>query len=323
MPEAARPCSPRLAGLLAAGALLCACTGPAPPATPRPEISQLLVLPGSLHLGAGEAANLAAQANDSTGAPIGGAQFTFAADDARTLRVSQTGRVIALGPVTPATFVTVSSERLTRRVPVSVRPGRATRLEAPGSDDRRVTAGEFPGTLELHAVDAWGNDVPATRIEVVVPRREATVLTGETDEAGRAAIDLPAFERAGRRELIARLADDASVQLRLPWVVEPGAAEALSVLAEIEGSHVRVLATLKDAYSNAVPDATVRLRIKGVRAGKWVDGRTDAQGSARFVFDLPSGVSRAPPVILAEASRGAGVPLTASVTATASAKEDR
>lgn len=312
------------AGLLAALAWLGGCTGPAPPEPPRPEISQLLVLPESLHLEAGGAANLAAQANDASGAPIGGAQFTFAAADERILRVSQSGEVIALGPVTPETFVVVASERLTRRIPVEVTPGRAARLEAESSDDRRGTAGEPPAPLLVRAVDAWGNGVPGVRIEAVLPRRQGPFPEAEADESGRATIGLPAFERAGRRDVIVRVAGDDSVQLRLSWLIEPAAAERLEIRQETDGRQVRVQVIARDRHANAVADVAVTARVRGARAGKWVEGRTDAAGVATFAFDLPAVRGRTPPVIEAQAAvDGAGAQLAASAPVTRSAPGGR
>ncbi len=112
---------PCLLLLAACGVQLAGCSkGPPPPASVLATTVELIVEPAQLSLTPGDQAQLSAQANDASGAPIGGAHIRYSVADARVLQVTDRGLVTSLGPATPRTEVIIASGRSEKRVPVNV-----------------------------------------------------------------------------------------------------------------------------------------------------------------------------------------------------------
>jgi len=93
--------------------LLAICSRPsALPPTPTANPYDVAVTAGQLTLQPGGEAQLAAQANDNAGQPLGGATFRYTAADSQVLRVTSQGRVMAVNVKLVASTVVRTSFRL-------------------------------------------------------------------------------------------------------------------------------------------------------------------------------------------------------------------
>lgn len=284
-----------IAGL---GALVIGCSRESPQ-TPAAIVypASLLAEPAKLTLTAGHDAWIAAQANDTAGQPIGGAQFRFSAADPRVLHVSATGHVTALGPASAHTAVIVASGRQTLRVPVIVLPGAPQRLERVSGDDQQLRAGEAPAAvLEARVVDQWNNPIgkfPLTA-ESTAGLFPASTIVSAMD--GIATFHVPQLTHAGASSVMFKGPDHVDLALSFRLHVAPGPAASID---EIPAATVMVPAataapiTLRvtDAYGNPVPDLALTARTSKP-GGATLTARTDAAGVANFLVSRQARMRR-------------------------------
>ncbi len=208
----------RLLILSAACLLLAACRADER-REPPPAADFLEVRPAALRLPAGATAQLAVQANDASGRPVGGARFSFHVADGQLARVTPRGLVTAMGR-TGRTEVIVTSGDLRQVVPLDVVAGPPARIE-PLLATFDVVAGAGPLRTEVRVVDAVGLPVPEVEVRFETGPADgsaepASVATG-TD--GIAATDWALPAEAGPHTLTVTAGGLAPV--RLVVVVTP------------------------------------------------------------------------------------------------------
>jgi hypothetical protein len=254
----------------------------------RAEAVEVIVEPSQLSLQAGSAARLAAQVNDASGQPIGGAALRFVADDASLLRVGDTGLVESTGRAVMQTFVVVSSGVRSRRVPVSITAGPPERVEKLSGDGQQIVAGTAPQDLVARVSDAWAN--PVAGIEMVL-RSESPMppIVVTSDATGVVQIKLPAIRQAGSAVLVVNPRDrpQSAVRFRLHVTAAAPARVTAETKATPQANGVAVIARVNDAFDNPVAGATLRITASPAVTGE-LEKTSDAGGSAEFVLGLPA-----------------------------------
>ena len=271
------------------GTLLFGCTlSPAPTAAQTAEPSSILVEPASLTLEAGHDARLAAQANDTSGQPIGGANFSYTSSDPRVLQVSATGLVTALGPASSTISVIVASGRREQRVPVVVLPGAPRRLEKIGGDDQQLQSGDAPADpLAARIVDQWNN--PLANVHLTV--ESASDLFASSDVVsgpdGGIRFQVPPLTRAGA--FVVRLRSPIRAELTVSFNLRvthgpPASIDRLSsasVPDSSAGASAPIVLRVTDAHGNPIPDIALTARTSAAAAP--LLARTDAAGKATLI----------------------------------------
>lgn len=286
-------------------AVLSGCGGPLGSAdsasTPitAPVPVAIVVEPSQLTLVSGTDGNLAAQVNDVQGAPIGGAALNYAAADPSVLRVTDTGRVTALGPATARTFVMVRSGPREARISVTVSPGAPHRLQFVAGESQELqagAAGTAPMTLRL--VDAWDNalaDVPLIAESTAME----SPLRFTTDAAGLAQLPLPPFYRTGAIELrihpaagpeplaVARIGVRAGAPARLEVALSSDAKSDPSTTADAPGdAPIDVDLQVVDGFGNGVPGIELNVAMSGP-ADAATQVRTGTSGKVKATLPAP------------------------------------
>lgn len=288
----------RVALLAGVFALAAGCSRtPPPPSLPERATAIVLVDPAQISLRAGAAAQLAVQANDASGQPIGGARFRFMAADPKVLQVSDRGLVTALGPAIAQTQVVVASGRAEQRVSVAVLPGPPQRIEKLDGDVQTLHAGETPRPLSARILDGWGNPIDGVPISIepaatIFPPRDQ--LSGAD---GSVHVDLPALTRAGAAVVAMHPKGSATPVESFRLQVAPASPARLSLVAAPAGSGspkgsaegVRLL--VSDPYGNPVPDVTVRARMSKSDKNP-ASARSDNDGVATIPVPRSSQASR-------------------------------
>lgn len=278
--------------------LLTGCGQGAHPGNALPaEPAEVLVVPDRLSLPAGGEIQLAAQANDTAGEPVGGAHFQFRAEDPRVLRVSPLGLVTSLGPLAAQTHVVVASGRREKRVPVAVVPGKPHQLEIVSGDRQTVRAGESPREpLTLRVVDARRNPVAGAQLLLssdLDGMTDGKVLTGPD---GRAAITLAPASRAGDHSVAAATSGNAPLRAVFHLRVVPGPPVSIKLISATGAERLPVrkvpVVALQviDRFGNPVPGVAVSATLGAVRGKKPTPmlARSDASGGV--VVELPDAV---------------------------------
>jgi hypothetical protein len=280
-----------IAGL---GTLLIGCSrAPAPAAASTPEVSSILVEPAALTLAAGHDAWLAAQANDTAGRPIGGAQFRFTPQDPRVLQVSEEGHVTALGPASAQTAVIVASGRQETRVPVVVLPGAPRQLKKLSGDNQQLQAGQAPADpIVARLLDGWNNPVGDVRLTVAASGELFAPSQVISSADGVVQFTVPAITRAGHWQVVLQSPATEGLMVAFHFEVAPGSpavidrvpstSEAGATTASVAPLTLRVM----DAHGN--PIEGIALKARTDTANGWpMLARTDSAGTA--TFDLPHG----------------------------------
>ena len=213
-----------IAAVLAAGSG-CDGSGPIPSLSPQ-TVNELLVFPGEVQLAAGSSAQLAVQANDIRGEPVGGVKITFATADGKLLEVSKRGRINARGP-TGSGVVLVSSGAVSKPIPVVVLPSKPARLQRLEERDATAAQPAIPrGSLALRVTDAFSNPTPG--VEIVFRRRARDLPSQVLTSDGEGIVTLASIPRGSAKGLLVDIEVQAlnyprvrtSYRVPLP-VVEP------------------------------------------------------------------------------------------------------
>lgn len=261
---------------------------------PLAEPVEVLVVPDRFSLPAGGEIQLAAQANDTAGEPIGGAHFQFRAEDPRVLHVSELGMVTSLGPLAAQTHVVVASGRREKRVPVTVVPGKPQQLEILAGDRQTVRAGESPREpLTLRVVDARRNPVAGAQLLVssdLDGMSDRTVLTGPD---GLAAITLAPASRAGEHSVAAAISGDAPLRAAFHLRVVPGPPESIKLISASGAERLPVVKVpavalqVVDRFGNPVPGVRLQATIGAARGRKPNPVLAESDASGSVVIKLP------------------------------------
>ncbi len=338
-----RGCARRRAGsrvggsvitLVSAGWLLAACSpAPRPGPTDTTEPATVLVKPATIQLEAGHEVWLAAQADDRSGRPIGGAPFQFSVTAPQVLHVSARGHVTSLGPASAQAAVIVASGTQTRRVPVVVLPGPPQRLRKMSGDGQQVRAGDAPPTpLAVQIADQWNNPLADVPFEFESTPKLFAPQTVRSNAQGVASVRLPALLRAGEFEWVARSGGAQHLSAAFDIRVTPGPPAAIESVAEPAAlgasvasaatdpetakSAARVALLVTDAHGNPVPHAELTARVaKGLEEP--LKAVTDAAGQATLT--LPSSTRRR--VLDVEVAASAAAPLRRTLSLAPDAHE--
>ncbi|MCU0760103.1 MAG: hypothetical protein MUF07_13030 [Steroidobacteraceae bacterium] len=197
------------------------CDPGAPPPVAQREVAAVSVLPAALELRAGETAQLAAQANDAAGQPVGGAEIEFASGTRAVADVTRDGLVTATGPVGSAQL-RVASGRAESVVPVTVVAGRPQALNLRLPLPATAAAGAVVD-VPVQVLDAFGNAVAGVQVQFAVQSGKGRVALPvvSADAAGTARVQWTLG--AGEQVLEARVAGLAPLLLRTS-AGEPGLA---------------------------------------------------------------------------------------------------
>lgn len=251
-------------------------------------------MPGDLQMRAGDTDQLAAQANDQGGDPIGGVAIAFSSEDPALLHVSEAGMVSAVGPAGASTVVVRSGDRDVR-VSVRVRPASPTTIRSvPAASPRSgVVQATLEKPVEVVVTDAYGNPVPAVRVSfkplhdggVADP---ADALTGVD---GRARTLWTLGRVAGEQQL-AVSTETASAEI--PAIAVPGPASAMSLAGQLPlsapgNTDVQLRARLTDAFGNGISEQPVLWTV--VDGGGRLNAATsltDGSGIAQVAWRLGS-----------------------------------
>jgi hypothetical protein len=270
----------------------------AAPAATAPTIASVQVFPASLDLTSGESAQLQAQANDSSGAPVGGAGFTFVADDTTLLAIDAVGHVLARGPV-GRTRVWVRSGTARIEVPVRVRAGPPSQLRFVPDATLRVVAGEPAATpVSVQLQDAAGNPVSAAVLRFSIGGapygHEAA-----TAEDGTATWLPEAPTRAGPTTISAETALEPRLETRLDVIVDAGAVaelrDAPGIAEAAQDAAVDLLGSVRalDGFQNPVPSTSVEWQLtRGCGEILHADATTAANGVASIGIATPARPAR-------------------------------
>lgn len=268
-------------------ALLAGCRdGREAAAAPAPEVYSIRVEPASLLLRAGEPAQLAAQANDLHGEPVGGASFSFGSADPRIVRVTATGLVSTPG-MAGSTEVRVTGGGRVFIVPVIVSAGPAAHTDVLEAPAKEAAVGESLGTIRLRMTDTYGNALAQRaaawrivggdgRLLDAATRTNADGSVEATWQAGRVAgAQVLEFASEGVAPMsftaVAHAGPPARLRLQLTNAAD---SEPPRIPA---GRTSQLVARVVDALDNPVPQAEVIL--DALAACGFDGGRADTDAS--------------------------------------------
>lgn len=256
----------------------------APPA-PGPAIS-VVARPAALRLRSGESRQLAAQANDAAGAPIGGAPLVFSSKTPALLTVSAEGLVSSVGPAGSG-LIEVASGDVHAVVDVAVVAGSTDALRvAAGGAQTGASGAVLAEAVAVRADDQRGNPVPGVVIRFasdsggIVTPSEAT-----TDDGGVASASWTLGPRAGAQSLVASVADDPETIATISATALAGAAARLEAFGEVgevvaAGEALRVQVRAVDVHGNPAAEVPVTWTDDDGGRFEGASELTDAQGSA-------------------------------------------
>jgi Bacterial Ig-like domain (group 1) len=257
---------------------------------PTPPVAEVRVTPSAVTLAAGESAQLAAEVDDATGAPIGGAPIAFASTDRKKLSASAAGFIQSEGPSGRAEVVVSSGGKQTY-VPVKITAGAPDAVEAIGGDGQSAIAGTpLPQPIVVRVLDDRRNPVSGSEVAFVAadggiadPRQEATGPSGEA----RAQWTLG--PEAGAQVLSATV-KGTKTAATFSAQADSGPPAKLAPHSELlargaRGDSQALAVRVTDAEGNAKPGVTVHWRIEA-GAGKLSSdsSSSDDTGTARVVL---------------------------------------
>lgn len=279
-----------IAGLIATGG--CARSA-GPEVTSTPEVAEVRVVPPELALAAGAGGQLAAQVDDATGHPIGGARIAFSSADTHLVTVSGLGFVTSVGPAGHTSIRVVSGSQQ-GIVPVRVTAGVPQHVQITGGDHQNGIAGfELPDLLQVHVTDAYANPVPGCRVRfTLLPTTGSPVdSVCNIEGAAQARISLPDEAGPVTVTAVANGSGQAKATFTLDAQAGPpahmGIIEPAGEAKPARGSVVRAAVRVTDGHSNGVSGVTVLWSI--LQGGGRVDpasSTTDASGIAATHWSL-------------------------------------
>ena len=271
-----------------AGLLLMGCSrGPVSADAPVVDPATLIVEPPMLTLIAGHDAWLAAQANDTSGQPIGGSEFRFTPADSRVLRVTSVGHVIALGPASAHTAVQVASGRKVQNVPVEVRPGPLSQLEIISGDDQRLRAGlAAAAPLLVRAHDQWNNPIPGVALRMIPAAHAFPAADALSGADGTARFTIPAVTEVGDIAGVIQSVSDPNGSASFRMQVQPGPAALIEKIdtdppSDAVRDPAQVGVRVTDAYGNPLAGVVLQGHLAD-DAHLVLSAQTDAAGAAYF-----------------------------------------
>jgi adhesin/invasin len=236
--------------------------GPGPDAA----VADVIVRPAAVRIRAGEAAQLLAQVNDSTGRPIGGAELSFSTSTPRMVRVSPAGAISAVGP-TGDGLITVSSGSTHRQVPVAISAGVASTARLTSGGGQQGEAGTtLPEPIVVTLTDAFGNAV--SRADVRFDASGGGSIdpdTATTDATGVARVVWTLGETAGPQTLTASVGDASAAVEALAVSGRMASIEPVGVLARRVSAGDSVLVRLRaaDRHGNGVSAVVMAFSVAG------------------------------------------------------------
>lgn len=231
-----------------------ACTDVPPPGSG--PAAALVVRPSSVTLRAGETVQLSAQVNDAMGRPLGGASITYTAGVDSLVRVTSVGLVSAAGSAGSAS-VLVSSDTLTRAIPVTVVAGAPGSIEVADGSGQLGTAGAMlDAPIAIMVRDVFGNPTPRVPLQLTLQTGGSVVpATLSTDAVGTARVRWTLGPVAGVQVLLVRA---ESVTTTVDAVARPG---PMTQVVDVDprtrrthaGDTIAVRLRALDAFGNGVP----------------------------------------------------------------------
>ncbi len=232
---------------------------------PSTSAAEVIVVPSSVTLKAGETVQLTVQVNDRAGRPIGEAPITYVADSASLLRVSSRGLVSAVGRAGQDSLV-VGSDSLRRVVPVLVTAGVASVIDVGEAMTRDGVVGRvLSGPVTVTVRDAFGNRVPRAAVQFTPEFGGSTSpSTTVTDATGQARTLWTLGPLAGLQTLRVR-AD--SQQTNLDATAQPGPmAQIVEIDAVPRRPHaadsMNVRLRVADQYGNGLAGVVFAFRVE-------------------------------------------------------------
>jgi hypothetical protein len=261
------------------GATACGGSGSAADAA---RATDVVVVPSTVRLRAGEGMQLVAQANDSVGRPVGAADLAYAADTDAVIRVTSAGYVVARGRVGSDT-VRVRSGALTRAVLVTVTAGAPRQIQVlSGSTQRGEVGTTLADPVAVRVDDAFGN--PVSRASVHFESFGGGTLepaTAFTNPAGEARSVWTLGTVAGAQTAVASCDsitatfDATAAPGALAKVEQVGVPERRAHAADTVAVRLRAV----DAHGNGVPGVATLFAVRQGGGSVQADHvETDAQG---------------------------------------------
>lgn len=280
-----------LVALLSAG-----CSREAAPAPDfaQPEPYEVLVEPQQLELEAGGIGMLQAQVNDTRGQPIGGATVQFRSENPDLVRVTDQGRVTAVGGTGRAVVIATSGPR-ERRVPVQIKPGPPQRLEkVQGNPQNAIAGAAFADPVVVRAVDAFGNPIAEVALTLEISGDEPMRLAAITGPDGAASFALPAVTEAGLLAAVVSSDRDSNLATAIELTVLPAPPTKLvpiempiESLGTASADDMEIAFEVQDEFGNPVPGVSVSM-VAGDRSGQTVPAQAKSaqDGSVRTRWQI-------------------------------------
>lgn len=258
---------------------------------PAPTVARVVVVPSAASVPAGDKVQLAAEADDADGNPVGGAELRFAISDPRLLSISSNGLVTSRGALGSAEVV-VSSGGKQARARVRVLPGPPGALSSVSGDGQSAPVGTaLPKPIVVRVNDDKHNPVSGVTVAFAPPKGgiadPATVTTDAQGEAssrwtlgpGAGAQELKAtVQGAAVRPVVFRARADSGPVAQIAEVADPAPAVA-------PGEERTVQVRLTDAEGNPTPNVTVHWRVDAGEGRLSSEAATsDETGVARVIF---------------------------------------
>lgn len=259
--------------------------------------ASVVVRPVVVRLRAGEAAQLAAQVNDSTGRPIGGADLTYETSTPRLVRISPSGAVSSLGPVGDGS-IRVASGSTFREVPVVVAAGVPGAARFLGGVGQTGEAGStLPEPVVITISDAFGNVVPQAEVRFTAGAGGSTEPEiATTDVTGVARAIWTLGTGAGPQTLQARAGEATAV---MQATAAPGRMASIEQVGALVrrisvGDSVQVRLRVADRHGNGVSGVVVAFRIEsggGMVAPARVETGADGLAQTRWTTGTKAGLN--------------------------------
>ncbi|MFO0581631.1 MAG: Ig-like domain-containing protein [Anaeromyxobacter sp.] len=277
----------------AAAAIAAASAGATQSATVGATFGQALAVTVKDAFGNGVPSVTVTWASPATGATAVLLATTATTDASGAAQVSARAGDVAGAYVVNATAPGVSSPAA---FSLTNLPGAPSTLAVQSGGSQQAAAGTaFAAPLVVLVRDAHQNPVPGVEVAFAAPasgaRATLSASTATTGAAGTASVTATAGTVAGGYDVTATVAGAASPAV-LALTNLPGAPAAISAGASSSGQSARVgeafpaalVATVRDAFGNAVPGVTVAFACPASGAGCTLSAAsriTDAQGAAQ------------------------------------------
>ncbi len=267
-----------------------------------PAVAEVRVTPDSVTLVAGKGIQLAAEVDDATGQPIGGASIAFASTDTSKLVVSPTGFLQSQGPAGQAQVVVSSGGKQTR-VSAKITAGPARTIASVHGDGQSgIVGAALPQPLVVRVFDGEKNPVAGSDV-AFVPVDGGIADPGEaaTNTGGETSSHWTLGPVAGTQILIASIKGKKSSTATFSAHAQSGppaklVGRSIPLGAGGGGDDRTLEVSVTDADGNAKPGVTVHWRISAGRGKLSSESTTsDESGIARVVLS-PSTKARLPRV---------------------------